>query len=1195
MAKRVKRKYGFPFTGYRADVSRDVVPVGGLTAESRDFVVSSNEGSIALRGGYQVLLATESSGTNLIGRTGLLGQKWRAGGLAFDQGGYGDIAVCRQLFPLRYPYTDTIGLLYGASRPTGLFTDTQEEYRYGALLGCPATQLTTQRSKVLGTDCVVSASAGSSYRIASSVEPLFKMIPIPAITRGGYISTPGAVSSGVTYNRCAFEYATRFLTPGAFRMVQAGGRALIPNLHGAPISWNCVMNVDGTNASERVRIGPWGNIPPMSRPTFSSDNYGQAADSTTIAGTAVASATGAFHVGDCRYLSVMFQYEDGSFSAPYMPLTNLGTLADVGSFEDAPILVSAAGGGSAYKIDGSERYSSLTYKNVPIGGPGVVRRIILGTDWINVGTKVISATWAPPGGNATSGNTVSMIDPANLKVVGIINNNTDTTFTDTTRDNNALRVDAQAIRFDGIFCPPSRYAFEMERRIGVGYSRRVNPLVAQFAPLARRSSAAPLFAGDAWRGLNLADDAAAAYNAKVQCLRLFRSTAGVVTLSLRQCDILTSANFTEQTQTNLETKTIGEVMLTLLHANALLLSGNPCTLNGGAWASGLLPGVDRNLLCSNLQPTVFQVASCTLTGTAGFATTTATAPYDFTDVGLGMKCRIVSGAGTAVMPAVAVVVGKPTNKSLVLGDVNGNAITTTAGGAGAAVLEFWSDTGDDLWYSGAASNATWGNGNMRAVCPALPVMLSLNGRYMDAVGIDKQRIAYTSAAPGQASMAAQSFFNNQANLKSVPSSAGAFMGSAALGSNNLLCYSRATYVLANRKGGSSGEDLDYHVYPLNLSRGCTHFGSIANGNGWALFRSLDGWVVTDGEREVLISGALHDPGTLNGIVNDFGTNYGDEKNAGDIQYQKGHACVSGGAIHITYPVRYGATVGAYVRSVYSFAPGLASSGLAQVLKNGTEPYPWSAPLLQEINAICAMPDGTLFGNHDKTGSTDVLAATEDGTLWKLETQMARYNSAGTLAQVVIDDGPSYSVVMDMNATANTATVSAADYKRIPIGGLITGANITGSLLVTGKVGDGVTLNVSGTFTDVSAATRTVYGQEVGYASAAYLCTDQLDSIENKKSLLRVALRMAVHTLSTLQVQFYNLLARSTTTTMLFNGTAISNGRHIPSNRHVKAPLLARSQGNSGEFVLSVLHPSMSLARHEVFGVDAEYDVSDSPR
>ena len=112
MAKRVRRRYGFPFTGYRSDISRDVAPLGAMTAESRDFQVSPTEGQLQLRQGYNALLA--STDTSIVTRTGLLGKSWKGTAVY----GYNDVAMCRQIFNVKYPYSDGVLAQYSTSKPT---------------------------------------------------------------------------------------------------------------------------------------------------------------------------------------------------------------------------------------------------------------------------------------------------------------------------------------------------------------------------------------------------------------------------------------------------------------------------------------------------------------------------------------------------------------------------------------------------------------------------------------------------------------------------------------------------------------------------------------------------------------------------------------------------------------------------------------------------------------------------------------------------------------------------------------------------------------------------------------------------------------------------------------------------------------------------------------------------------------------
>ena len=91
------------------------------------------------------------------------------------------------------------------------------------------------------------------------------------------------------------------------------------------------------------------------------------------------------------------------------------------------------------------------------------------------------------------------------------------------------------------------------------------------------------------------------------------------------------------------------------------------------------------------------------------------------------------------------------------------------------------------------------------------------------------------------------------------------------------------------------------------------------------------------------------------------------------------------------------------------------------------------------------------------------------------------------------------------------------------------------------------------------------------------------------------MRYAISALSTLQAKFYALASRASYAAITLIGGAIANGRHIPKNANIEAPLTARAEGDSAEFVLAVLNPSLSAARQEIYGIEADFDVSDSPR
>ena len=1158
-----KRQYLGPCTGYRSDVARDMAPLGAMTYESRDWLISPAEGQIQLRRG--IFLSGETS----TARTGLLEAAWQQPtGESFRRGAY-----CRQLLPLQYPYSDITGGITPTTLPTGIYTDAEELYRQGTVLG--VTKGNT--FKQLGSDFSTSGTT-PTYKIAASYEPYAKIVPLPYISRGG-AANGTAVNSGVGYTRCAFEYSRRFVAPGSWRGIQVGRWFYLPNFHGCPAKWDLKTNADGTNATDRYNLRPSGHYPPMFCPTLAGNTTDCIVDATNKV----------FYQGDSAFVTIMFQYEDGSFSIPYRPNTS------------QPFTISVTGAGGA---SDTTTYSSILLRSIAIGEPGVVRRIILATDWVNLGTATIPGTpsgWNPPGGNSTTGRSASDIDLsiANLKVIGIINNNTDTTFKLTTRISGAAA--ANAVRDDHIWPPSSRYIFEMERRIGMGYSRRINPCAIVLAPISRK--------GGTYGDLNLANDSASLYSTTAQALQLYRSTAGALTASFRQGDIAAGSNFTANDIT-----TIGGTALAACTLQQLIdtLYATTTASNGGGWAGSLVPGVDGNILCSNLQPTVFQVGTGTVTNNTGTVATTATSPNDFSDVALGMKCRIVSGGG-AITGGTGVVIAKASNTSITLGTTGGAAIATTADATGNTVFEFWCDCGDDTWNT----DANWGTnraGNIRAFGPTLPAVIAFNGRYIDALGVDKQRVWFTSSPPGQASMAAESFFNNAANFAGVPASAGVFMGSVPLGRNNLAAYSRSFYVLENRKSGTSGEDQDYHFYPLNTRRGLAFYGTLVSGDGWAGGLTPEGFMVTEGEpgREVIISNALYDPSTGYGVMNPFQAStslppymsaWGDRE---DPSRQTYHAILSAGKMHLTFAFydQGGGILDLYPsgRAVYRFSAGIESAGLQEVLRGGVEPWPWSSPLLQQVGTMCAMPDGTLFGAHDRVSATDPLAATLDGTIWKLD-------AISTASPFYSFDEPiTYQVAFGSIQSGSRNLVVPAGpsgYDRVPIGARVSGPGITGFYTVLNKLSDGVTLFLSAANAGAAQTnqTYTVYGQEIGQsdqgASFAFLVQDQCDTVKNLKSCLRFSLRAAIAQGTTLKVTHNHTRSRSQASTFQYSGNGVLQDlvRFQPQRFRQEMPFLARSLGEVSEFSLQVLSPSMGTKfATEVFGIyDVDIDIADSPR
>ena len=200
---------------------------------------------------------------------------------------------------------------------------------------------------------------------------------------------PTFVDSGAgLYNRGANTFLQQFLTSGSRATLQTQNWMYFPNLYGNPFRWNKRFNESGTVGSETVRIfptGPWQPLFPPSLPATLTPSVGN----------------NAWVDGDTFYYSVLFQFEDGSYSAPFVPRPVNATLTSGLGYYTV---------GTPTAATSAHTYSYLDWSNIPIGPYGTVARILLRT----------------PKQTRTAAADVVTISPLDLRITAVINNNRDT-------------------------------------------------------------------------------------------------------------------------------------------------------------------------------------------------------------------------------------------------------------------------------------------------------------------------------------------------------------------------------------------------------------------------------------------------------------------------------------------------------------------------------------------------------------------------------------------------------------------------------------------------------------------------------------------------------------------------------------------------------------------------------------------------
>lgn len=573
MGEVVRRSFGFPFRGLVNSLERNEVPTDAITDASYNFLIKpgavDNVGKLVRRRG------SEYYGAN----TGVLEM------VVAD-------ATMRGLEAFELP---SPSLSDGYPELGVLFAD--ESKRFGQLW-----------LRTGATDYSFAEEFGAThYPNTASTVGNFKM---PAMPYDG---------NGATgYSRGAFEENRRRLWAGSRRRAGVREWEYGGNFYGTPGKWNRRFNVASGSGSENLRYNPIGHVPPLWAPTFPVASY--PARSTTV---------GPWTEGDKFFASVLFKWEDGSYSRPFLPQDKGATLtAGLG-------LVTVDDNGDATV----EYFKFIPWRNIPIGPPGVVARVLLRTPKISK-TSIAAGSWP---------------NIKDLRIVDEIPNNTQTEYDDYRGNDSALTADTTVVRYDHKWPDRAKYAWTFDQRMALGYLRP-NPCGIVIAP----------------GGLVAAYDV----NGNDESTALHSATA----LTLRV------------TTTNLELKAgafgaaaPGKTSIALSASKSLaqLVDEINATVVGGAgkqWVAQLVPGSDGNAASDNLAPTVQSVANCTGAGT----TLTTTTSNGFVDVAEGMK---VSGAGIA---AGTYVVSKTNNTTLVL-----SAASTSA----AATLQFYCDAGDDAIFT----------------------------------------------------------------------------------------------------------------------------------------------------------------------------------------------------------------------------------------------------------------------------------------------------------------------------------------------------------------------------------------------------------------------------------------------------------------------------------------------------------------
>lgn len=264
-----------------------------------------------------------------------------------------------------------------------------------------------------------------------------------------FIMTPLWTERGLTRAQTADQRAV--LAAGSRSVHTAGNWLFLPNALGTPAMWSKRYGTSAGAGQQTMRLRPWGHAVAMYPPDFPAASY-----------PSRQSTERAWKEGDQFFVSVIFQFEDGSFSPPLIP--DLTTIA-IGGLGGASGLVVVNDDGDADE----EYFDYIPWRNIPVGPHGTVARVLCRTP------KVSKDTGTLPGFR-------------DLRISAIIPNNTQCFYDDPNGDDNALVVNNEVVRFDHMWPKRARYVIANDARTVICGAVQPNPAALFLAPTGITSS-----------------------------------------------------------------------------------------------------------------------------------------------------------------------------------------------------------------------------------------------------------------------------------------------------------------------------------------------------------------------------------------------------------------------------------------------------------------------------------------------------------------------------------------------------------------------------------------------------------------------------------------------------------------------------------------------------------------------------------
>lgn len=833
---------------------------------SRDVFIDPFTGGVSKRSGASILNDTTSSGGEV---TGLLNAKWNA--------------KCRKLFAIdsgsladNYP---TIGALY-SNDPTNTGFPAADS-------GWPGTIYLNSTNSGASTNALKNHSlleeflnnttySNSPGSKATAADYRLKVVPI------WYESGDGVYNRGaLTGVLGTDQFMQQYLACGARSLLQTQSWLYSPNLRATPWRWNKRFNESAAVGSEIVRIFPTGPFPPLFPPTATTPSP--------------ASSNTSWTSGDTYYLSVMFIFEDGSYSAPFIPRATNAIL------DGSAPRPAGLGLVTVDAVGNSNKYQYMTYSNIPLGWDGVVGRVIL---------RSVKQ-------NRTASTDVITVSPLDLRVVGVLRNNTQKTYVDYAGDDNSLVEDNDTVRFDGFVPRRARYIGSGDQRAIIGHTLP-NTAAIMLAPIGVTTD----------KDRNFVDTDDNCYGTTGSYVRItstdlelhYNSAAGTPAYNTYPT---VTAGANNAVKIPLGTYTTLEQVVDAINS---LTSAADCQ----QWAAQLVPGIDPTMPSASLTKTTLSI-SCDTHSNA--TTTSLTSTAAFGPVGIGMK---VSGTG---ITAGTYVVSKVSDSSIVISSPATDHTTNTR--------IFYQNTGD------TESMADGSLGYMRAFSSTFPLLLHMKpSAFPDYQVPDKQSVYFTVASPGAAtsgvSMAPNSFVLGNRRIPDPSPKAQMprlLMGIVDVEGAAIVAYSDSIFMLRNQKGVNTGEDMDVRLFTINLTRGCISYLGLTAGHGWAAWPTTEGIMCTDKNgQEYCLSGDIFNPSDGKGdLAYEIKTSGASASSDSDDQYfgmavQGSKLAVSIRQFEADPRVIY-----------YDFSPGVHASGVEQLIDPDTKrAYIWTPPAIYDL-------------------------------------------------------------------------------------------------------------------------------------------------------------------------------------------------------------------------------------------------------